>query len=940
MDANGTRYHLLLGERDWSGCLAPNLAWDAERQHLTLEPLVYFYVASPADSAPKIDDRRGAARDRFGNWYWIDSTKQVIRVLSAGSRQATDFWPLEQPASCPPEPAPASFQPVSTPAPDAPLTFGGLAVTEGHYLIVGVLNPAGLLVFDLLGGGSPSQYTWPADVPFAPFDMSPMPGGGVWILDRKNKRYWALDGHFAVIGKEQQIEPPAADVEETFQPASGEKRIRPQARFPRGITLADAMPLVERDPIAIEALPDCTVLILDRVPGAKFSFVSRYRYATRLGNPVSTEIMKSHVEQDQQDKFELVAHDFVFVSEHSVENEVYCDRLYIVSSGGNQTFAFTIEGDDSELKLHPIADEYYPMRLYSGKALVAAGSDVYYDMGERWLPLMRQNKPRYRLEGTFTRIFDGKEPGCTWHRLLLDACIPTDTEVLIWSRAADTQGELPGVAWQAERIYRRGDGSELPYAPNPFAALKADGTRQAAPEGSGTWEALFQVAVGRYVELRVTLRGQGQRTPRLRAMRLYYPRFSYLQNYLPAAYRQDRQSASFLDRFLANTEGTFTALEDKIAAVRLLFDVRSAPPEVLDWLADWFGIALDPTWDEYRRRLFIQNAMVFFQYRGTPRGLCMALHLAMDAYPTQKIFDSPGCCDMQYPGQLRIVESFRARKFPSVMLGDPSQLEPDEKKGGWWVPKLGRGILNQQWQAGSGEKDFPLTDPGGAKSQSWRNFSLSALGFVPSLKTTDWALWQAFLLRTYGGVTAYNTAWKESQTSLDLVKVPLTLPADGAPLNDWWRFETEFLPLARNAHHFSVLLPVSGNVSVDSPEYQSRLVLAKRVLELEKPAHTTYDLRFFWSLFRVGEVRLGMDTLLDQGGRSANLLSALVVGQGFLAQGYLSPENSLDFPDRLRLGKGCDSNFIDEESAPAPVFTPKPAISPARRSGCYPRRSS
>src|SRR5205814_8561541 len=113
-------------------------------------------------------------------------------------------------------------------------------------------------------------------------------------------------------------------------------------------------------------------------------------------------------------------------------------------------------------------------------------------------------------------------------------------------------------------LYLRGDSSELLFQEN------------VGGEGNGTWELLFHAAIGRYLQLKIQLIGNGRSTPRLRAMRIYYPRFSYLEHYLPAVYREDSQSASFLDRFLANLEGLYTTLEDKIAAVQMLFDPRSA----------------------------------------------------------------------------------------------------------------------------------------------------------------------------------------------------------------------------------------------------------------------------------------------------------------------------------------------------------------------------
>src|SRR5439155_14622777 len=171
----------------------------------------------------------------------------------------TDFWPLPESCACPKAEAFGSFQSVEEAQPAVPSEFSGLAVTEDHYLIVGVIEPKGVLIFDLHDPSDPRQLLWPDTVDFAPFDMAARPGGGVWILDRVNKCYWALDRNFNVIGDDSASTLISTEHLDDFQPVeAGESRGAPPRTFPASFALAELA-----SPIAIEALPDETVLVLD-----------------------------------------------------------------------------------------------------------------------------------------------------------------------------------------------------------------------------------------------------------------------------------------------------------------------------------------------------------------------------------------------------------------------------------------------------------------------------------------------------------------------------------------------------------------------------------------------------------------------------------------------------------------------------------------------------
>lgn len=991
MDANGSRFHLLLGRDDWARCSVDGtplgevwqasppksgsgkLSWKDERHELILAQRLLRYVAAPKDTFPAISNRRGAAGDRYGNWYWIDDSEKRIRVLSSGSGQTSDFWPLAQANQCcdgQPK-RHGDFQPQASPENSAPLQLSGLAVTEDHFLVVGVLAPASLLIFDLHTGGEPRQLLWP--VPFAPFDMTALPGGGVAILDRDNHCYWTLDRNFNVLGPKDQETTLAAARADDFQPvAGGAVRGSEPSSFPISVSLLSS-PIAIGNPVSIEALPDGTLLILDYDPTRTFSKIFHYDSGRQLPDTLSTEAILGLIEDEVKPDVKLVGYDIAFVPQHEEAGETIQDRLYVAAADGNQSFAFHLCLREGQLELQPVA-EYLPMRLFGGKGLVAAGDGAYYDFADTWIPLIKQRRPRYVAEATLeTPSFDGIEPNCVWHRLMIDASIPPETNVEVWSRTADQESDLALTQWQPEpQLYLRGDGSELPFLRRTEICKSQSPARP--KDGEGTWELLFQRARGRFLQLRLRFSGNERSTPRVRALRSYYPRFSYVGNYLPGVYREDEQSASFLERFLANLEGFYTTLEDKIAAAQVLFDVRSAPQEALDWLATWFGIALDPNWDEQRRRLFIKHAMDFFQYRGTIRGLTMALHLALDSCVDEAIFEDGRKGRRE---DIRIVEKYLTRSMPGVVFGDPSGLDGPRNivPLARWQPNQGSANLNQRYTSfknptGPAEQpliQYPITAPlVPAEAASWQQFSEEALGFIPRTSAADQNAWRVFLFALYGSIAALNAAhetnysqmvdvlmprdlptqtkalndwlnfvndpnpavtprgrqlWQDflarryrriktlneaygtHWTGFEVVSLPNELPADGAPLRDWYQFEGVVMQMQRTAHRFTVLLPAPVSLAFTPAEQQLRMDLSRRVVELEKPAHTVFDVKFYWAIFRVGEARLQLDTLIQQGSRAPQLLPRMILGQGFVGGSYLAPPVPEDASNRLILGR-------------------------------------
>jgi phage tail-like protein len=887
MDANGTRFHLLLGREDWGSCrderidgpclyecwenrdsLNSNAAWDEKRHELRLASRAYLFAQSPGDTSPRLQARRGAARDRYGSWYWIAPNGREILVHSAGSQMSSHFWATNDQSICKSETGRGDFTPTGTAKPESPRSLQGLTITEHHELVVGTLDPPGLLMFDLFGGGPPVQVKWP--FPWHPFDFSPRAGGGLWVLERdldnpnQETWIWEIDRQLGVVQPSAETDAePEAPPSGAFEP--GPLHVVERHRH-RTVTRDDTRQHQGRFPVAIEGLRDGTALVVDSDPAARFSTVWRYGQALVTSVQLGTEAdLEANVRPEDRSTFSLLAADAAVTPRRSGES---ADRLHIVGSQGNQAFEFRLELAEDQFTLS-LENRYLPMRLFGGMGLVATSDELpSYNLGNRWVPLIEQRRSLY--EETVTVLtpvgpvgdasdprqrrpaFDGGVPDCIWHRLMIDACIPPGTGVTIESQAVNDLGELrdDDPAWFLEPTpYLRRTGSEVPFQP----------PRQA--QSDGTWELLFQQARGRYLVLRITLAGTGTSTPRIRAIRAYAPRFSYLEHYLPDLYRDNEDSAQFLDRYLANLEGIATGIEDRVAAAQALFDIRSAPVDTLPWLASWFGLVLDPAWDEPRRRLLIDHAMDFFAWRGTTHGLEMALRLALDACVDASAFTDPDTppdpTQPKRPASFRVAEAFLRRVGSRVL----DVVDPEAEVA----------------------TEAPVaTDP------------------VTSER------WQAFLKRRYRQIGALNRAHRrfgtDAWTSFD--RIERTGPGDpgGTEEADWRTFQDEVVTAGSLAHRFTVLLPGRDELA---EAQQERAALVRRVIGLEKPAHTVFDVAFYWSAFRVGQARLGDDSIIEASARTAFAMPPLVLNRGGLAQAYLGARNPVDICDgRQVIGQG------------------------------------
>lgn len=906
MDANGTRFHLLLQREEWLStdqlAFRDQIDWDGEAHQVVLERralTVEEARGGPGTASLSLADRRAAARERYGGWLRIDRAGSAVEIDDPGTGGGGRFWPPADVAA-PPERSgrPGGFR-VPPPPPPTPDQLRGLTVTRDQYLLVGRLRVADVLVFDLHAGGEPVVLD--LGEPVALLDAAAAATGEVWLLDRPDDgpgRLWLLDRLLRPCPLTTATGEPGSPP--TFTPQGADDAAGPVVQ-PRPGPL-----ILPGDPIAVAALGDGVALILDR-------------------DPRGVRRVDAHDPTDDHPLLDLpegararVAHDLAVLDpgarRRSGLRVGQGARFVVADISGDQADAYVLEPVDPEIDGSPLtvglrAETHLPMHGSLGGTIAEDGltapHTVHYESADRMVPLLAQPRRRYRDRGLLiTAPLDAVDPGCVWHRVALDGCIPPGTSVAVSSRAADDLDELQGAVWHEEPApYLRHAGSELAW--HDVATDRA--------HGRGTWELLLQAATGRYLQLRLALSGDGLHTPRLDAARVHFPRYSYLQAYLPDTYAEQPAAASFVERLLANVEGVATRLEDRVAQAQRLHSVAAAPDEALDWLASWLGTVLDPDWSADRRRAFLTHAADLFRERGTVPGLIRALRIACDeegACP--ELFTGPPAPPTMAGGfRVRVVERFTTRTLPTAAgwraadqaeLTLPRWIEKHER----WSPDDGRDDLVRRWtqhtEAAGIDTPFPVREPTDEPVASvWESFRATQLRTAwADVTEADRDAWKALLRRRYPTPAALDRAWRRiggrRHRSFAAIGLPSQLP-EGAAFRDWVDLVTIILPAARAAHRLEVLVPVG----FDDPEEERerRLDRAAAAAEAQRPAHVLITVHPYWAACRVGAARIGHETVVGESSRYA----AIALDHSALARGHLGGRHPYDVTERTVLGR-------------------------------------
>ncbi|MBO7743580.1 hypothetical protein I8J29_05195 [Paenibacillus sp. MWE-103] len=190
----------------------------------------------------------------------------------------------------------------------------------------------------------------------------------------------------------------------------------------------------------------------------------------------------------------------------------------------------------------------------------------------------------------YSKAFDKTESRSLWHKLVVDADLPMNTQIEV-SYVTDDE--------EIDNVEARTDWSEPQF--NPKQMLIPRSNKQ-------------------FLWVKLTLVGSENESPRIRSVQAVFPRASYLR-YLPAVYQEEENSRDFLERYLSIFEAMMTSSERQIDGIARWFDADSVGGDYLRWLASWLAIAYDEHWPEDKLRQLVHAIPALYGKRGTRDGM-------------------------------------------------------------------------------------------------------------------------------------------------------------------------------------------------------------------------------------------------------------------------------------------------------------------------------
>lgn len=644
MDANGQNFCLLSARSDWNLLGEPSgLEYDESRSSLRLAHQrreVHF-----ADDLLLAEERlliTPQTLDAYGNRARVDETTKRIIASSDYSGETILFDPQ-----------------------DDSVEISDIVMGFDDVLYIAIDGK--IIMHDRRERWLEQNVEVPSVADFVPWRMASDPQGGVWVLDRGNRKIARLSGMPLHKLSHRSTTP--------LHPRHCEENTNP----PR-LSVLDNLSWAENEqPVAIACNAASEVAILCWVDGED----AHLRIVTS--------------ERELSDAMQLAG------SVHPYSMQwIKQERIALLLAGINRE-APVYRVDHQRGANWPEGD-LYPLKkdFAHGPLLHGLDQPPHYPTPGGSRGLYRLSFPFYSRTGQGTNNpayapLDGGEANRIWHRLYLEAVIPEGCGIKVWLAATDKVPAIDDILpehWYEHRfgeLLRQPTRADIPVAVWESTASEIPHDKGLLPcaiekDRKGLFSVLIQRSTrrvralkGRYLHVHVELSGQGRDTPEIFSLRAYGTRFSYIDEYLPQLYRESTYepeadelgaatAADFYTRFVTNFEGVLTSIEDRIAQAHLLTDPGKVPGASLSWLGSWIGYEVNQSLPEAVQRQFLQSAPELYRWHGSLRGLKLALEIATEGAVSG--------------GEIVVLEDFRLRRTFASIIGADLDDEDDPLTAG------------------------------------------------------------------------------------------------------------------------------------------------------------------------------------------------------------------------------------------------------------------
>ncbi len=210
----------------------------------------------------------------------------------------------------------------------------------------------------------------------------------------------------------------------------------------------------------------------------------------------------------------------------------------------------------------------------------------------------------------YTRIFDSRERRMAWHRLCLTGEMPGESSCTVAVYTSDSLFLSNEVTVEEVLSDKRLTMNQKEESLACFCRATYN-----IPKDILLFSSEDSVE-GRYLWLKIELNTQAGQIPCISRVQIYFPKQTWL-SYLPEVYSADRESASFLARYLGIFQTFFDDMTEQIEGTPGLLNPAAKGDGMLLKLADWLSIENKELWNEKQLVYLIGHARRIRACRGT-----------------------------------------------------------------------------------------------------------------------------------------------------------------------------------------------------------------------------------------------------------------------------------------------------------------------------------